>query len=499
MGKHSEDKYSHNKKREKGHNEAGTISVLDLSIGDDQFQFDTNIYDAVTKTENELHSIEEKIHETEESIKKLTPACDKTDYILAATCGALCGVIDVFYVGKPGKSPLGDITDEWFKKCTRNFAKLNGWDGKKNPSTESAIRFLEKKFEVPYDQRGAGDAGSIIFDLNPGNHHFKSLAHNPTLLGLFFSILDQFNNTSHFVAGGELIELQKADDKLELKGKTIPGKLFCGFVNWFGHLISDMSGASGSSGRGMGIPSPFMSWVNDLIVIKRKLKIPTSEFDQYLNELAVQIYKEGYDIRFTATQIIPVFINELLVRTTYAVRRLIHYFAHVRQEDPSCSMLWKTCEPFSNATVKRMLTVAHGTFCLVDAGDAVAQGFVKGAGGFNVKECIMRINIVGVGRFTISLYGEVNRGVKRYSLQGEVHFLKRKKSVLEYYLDGLSVLAEIYDDQEIFIFIDDLKNSQLYQQAFDKSIILAEKRNVPKDKILRTKEDIDSYFRGGSQ
>ena len=118
MGKHSEDKYSHNKKREKGHNEAGNISVLDLSIGDDQFQFNTNIYDAVTKTENELHSIEEKIHETEESIKKLTPACDKTDYILAATCGALCGVIDVFYVGKPGKSPLGDITDEWFEKCT---------------------------------------------------------------------------------------------------------------------------------------------------------------------------------------------------------------------------------------------------------------------------------------------------------------------------------------------------------------------------------------------
>lgn len=499
MGEHSADNYRYNKKSGKDRNEAGNISVLDLNVGEDQFRFDTNIYNAVSKTEKELHAIEEKIHETEESIKNLTPACDKTDYILAAACGALCGVIDVFYVGKPGESPLGDITDEWFEKCTRNFAKLKGWDEKKNPSIESAIRFLEKKYKVPYDQRGAGDAGSVIFDLSPSNHHFKSLAHNPTLLGLFFSMLDQFNNTSNFVAGGELIALQRADDKFELKGKTIPAKLFCGFVNWFGHLISDMSGASGSAGRGMGIPSPFMSWVNDIIVLKRKLKIPASEFDQNLNELAVQIYKEGYDIRFTGTQIIPVFINELLVRTTYAVRRLIHYFAHVRQEDPSCSMLWKTCEPFSNATVKRMLTVAHGAFCLVDAGDAVVQGFVKGAGTFTIQECIMRINIAGVGRFTISLYGEANRGIKRYTLRDEVHFLKRKKIIIEYYLDGLTVLADLYDDREIFFFIDDLKNSNLYQQAFDQSVILAKKRKVPKDKILRTREDIDSYFRGGSQ
>ena len=78
------------------------------------------------------------------------------------------------------------------------------------------MRYLERRFKVPYDQRGAGDAASFIFDLNPKNHHFKSLAHNPTLLGLFFSILDQFNNTSHFVSGGELISLQNANPGFEL-------------------------------------------------------------------------------------------------------------------------------------------------------------------------------------------------------------------------------------------------------------------------------------------
>ena len=35
-----------------------------------------------------------------------------------------------------------------------------------------------------------------------------------------------------------------------------------------GHLVSDMTGSSGSKGRGMGIPSPLWCWTNDIITIK---------------------------------------------------------------------------------------------------------------------------------------------------------------------------------------------------------------------------------------
>lgn len=62
-----------------------------------------------------------------------------------------------------------------------------GKDGS-NP-LKSAIGFLERHYHVPYDQRGMGDAGSEIFGLNAKNHHFKSLGHNPSLLGLFFLYL----------------------------------------------------------------------------------------------------------------------------------------------------------------------------------------------------------------------------------------------------------------------------------------------------------------------
>lgn len=476
-------------------NKTNGALVIELGINNNGFDFSSNILSAIDSANLELQELDDELGESIDTIKKLTPECDKTDYILAVTSGAICGVIDIFLVGKPGESPVGNITDKWFENRTKDFAKFCGWDDK-NGSLSSAIKHLEKKFKVPYDQRGAGDAASRVFDLDPKNHHFKSLSHNPTLLGLFFSILDQFNNTSHFVTGDELIFLEEADGVFELHGNNVPSKLFCAFANWFGHLISDISGSSSSKGRGMGIPSQLWSWSNDIIAIKKKLNIPVLEFDKSVNELALNIYKEGYDVRFQAAQTIPVFINEMLVRLFYSIRRSVHFFSNTRKEGRSFSLLWKTCEPFSNATVKRMLTVAHGTFCLVDTVDAVARGFATGGGNFNVSEFIMRLNIVGVGRFAVSLYGEFKRATKRYELQEKVYFLKREKIIIDDYIQGLKILSNIYDDKTLLTFIEDLKHSDMYEEAFNKTILLAEKRNVPNDMILKNKTDIDTYFRG---
>lgn len=216
------------------------IMLLEFSASEDGYEFSTNIKKALSDAEDELSNIIIKLEESTDSLKKITPECDKVDYTLAACSGAMCGILDIFLVGKPGESPIGDITDTWFENRTRDFAKMCGWNDKENNTLSSAIKHLEKKFKIPYDQRGAGDAAGWIFDLNPKNHHFKSLGHNPTLLGLFFSVLDQFCNTSHFVSNGELISLQEADGKFELKGNDVPSKLFCGLANWFGHIMSDV-------------------------------------------------------------------------------------------------------------------------------------------------------------------------------------------------------------------------------------------------------------------
>lgn len=476
------------------HAEGTDRFVITMSVDNDGFDFSSSIEIALISAETEIQSLKETIM----SVESLRSDCDKLDYALAASSGVLCGIIDIFLVGKPGESPAGDVTDKWFANRTTDFAKLCGWEGKGVDSLSSAIGFLEKKFKIPYDQRGAGDAGSMVFDLNPSNHHFKSLGHNPTLLGLFFSILDQFTIQSHFVSGGELISLQNTDGEFELRGNNVSEKIFSGFVNWFGHLISDMSGSSSSKGRGMGIPSPFWAWTNDIIAIKRKLDIPVSQFDNTINELALNIYKEGYDSRFNATQVIPVFINETIVRMVYAIRRLVRYFVTTEKEERSASAMWIASEPFSNPTVKRMLTIAHGTFCMMDLGDATIRAVVTGGGNFNMTEFFLRLNITGVGRFTISLYGEAKRVVVIRKAESEAQFVRREITIVENYLSGLSLLSELYDDTDLVNFVDDFKSSDMYVQAFQKSVQLAELRKVHNN-ILRTKSDIDLYFGGNLQ
>lgn len=466
---------------------------LDLNINDDGFGFATSIDDALAQATAELLTL----NETSESIKELKPNCDKMDYILAASSGALCGMIDIFMVGKPGESPLGDITDKWFADRTMDFAKLCHPD-KHFGSLKSALKALEDKFKVPYDQTGLSDAGRAVYDLTPTNHHFKSLAHNPSLLGLFFSILDQFVNTSHFVTDGQLISLQQAGENWELQGRDVPSKLFCGFKNWFGHIISDISGSSGTKvgNRGMGIPSPLWTWTNDIIVIKAKLGLSVTETDKAMNELALNIFKKAYDARFQTAQAIPVFLNELIVRLIYAIRRLFKFYSETPKAERSFKLMWKQCEPFSNPTVKRILMVAHGTFCLVDVGDALGRAFVSGGGSLNTVEFILRLNVVGVGRFAISLYGETKRAISYGRAKQEADFISKEIIIVEKYIEGLKILSSNYDDARLLTFVADFQQSGAYIEAFRKSAELAELRNVPVNQILKGKADIDRYFGG---
>lgn len=472
-------------------------AVIAIDIGEGKTKFSTPIESAIREAESDLFIVQETV----DSLQGIKPECDRIDYALAASAGALCGIVDIFLVGKPGESPIGDLTDSWFEDRVVDFAKLCNTDKDRDiSSTSSAIKFLEDKFKIPYDQRGAGDAGKDVYDLTPKNHHFKSLGHNPTIAGLFFSILDQFTDRSHFISAGKMPSLEKASvGDFELKGHNIPSKLFCGFINWFGHLISDVSGSSGSMARGMGIPSPIWSWTNDIIAIKAKLDIPVSEFDKTINELALEIYTEGYDARFQTAQLIPVFLNELLVRFIYSLRRIIRYFASNGKEDHSFKKIWEYFKPYGNATVKRMLTVAHGTFCLMDIGDATYRGIIAGAGTFNPVEFVLRLNVPGLGRFAISLYGEGRRAAGLFRANADQDYAYGEKEILQNYLEGLRELSRLYDDQDILQFVNDLKTSDAYINAFENSVKLAELRKVPDEKIIRSKKDIDNYFMPGGE
>lgn len=462
----------------------GNNAVLTMDLINPD-SFDISICEDLQKSQIELLKLEDSI----DVIKQIKGDCDKLDYALSASIGALCGIIDIFLVGKPKKSLLGNITDSWYEDKIKKFAKINGWKNWETGDVKSAILSLENKFKVPYDQTYVGDATKNVFNLNTKNHHFKSLAHNPTLLGLFFSILNQFTNTSSFVSDGQFFELDN-QGLFELKGHSFIEKIYYGFANWIGHLLSDVSGSSNSKGRGMGIPSPIMSWTNDLIVIREKLNLPKGKFLNYINELSCKIYQEGYDVRFETATMIPVFINETCVRLVYLIRRLVKYFSE--NKDFSLEKMWKECKPFGNNDLKRMLTVSHGTFCLLDTTDALINAFVSGAGTFNVTEFILRFNISGLGMFAISLFGECKI---IFDAINNSRVASKEKVIIDNYIKGLRELAGIYNDKELLNFIKEFKQSDCYIKYFETSVLLARQRNVSEEDIKKTKKDIDFYFK----
>jgi hypothetical protein len=330
-------------------------------------------------TDSQRIALEKRIKD-EFSIK--AAACDKYDYMIAGTCGLIGGLVDVLFVGVPGKGALGKWADDQTDKAVQGFAKLNGWKGPGKPGQEtaSAIGFLEKKFPINYDHSTTHATGGAVKNMSMKNHHVKSLGHSPDLVGLFFSILDQFSNTAHFVDKGKLISIDTKT--FELSGSNVVAKVFAGFMNWLGHLFSDMAGSSGGrgkvdAGRGSGIPMPFYSLLQFINVGA------FGQHRQTFSTIAVKVFESGYDLRHGMAMAIPVLITELLTRMMWVIKQRFYH-----QQD------WRDCIPTAgNPELRRMLLIGHGTLCLIDTTDAALRS------GGNIVAFMLRSNLLAWARF----------------------------------------------------------------------------------------------------
>jgi hypothetical protein len=370
----------------------------DIKFGKDPFQ---NLMSASQRI-----ALEKRIKK-EFSLKGTN--CDKYDYMIAGTCGLIGGLIDVIFVGIPGNSIFGDATDKYADKATAKFANFLGFDrctiernyieyynkniakGETSLELESYVaqrrlQFLEGKFKINYDQtstNGKNGTGGKVKNLSPSNHHLKSLGHSPDIIGLFFSILNQFTSTSSFVSEGKLITIKTED--FELQGSNFVAKVFCGFVNWFGHIMSDLAGSNNSIAnnmRGMGVPIPFYSLLQFINV---------GEFGQHKQtfaKISVQVFEQGYDFRHGMALATPVLVTELLTRMTWVVKQYLYH------KKP-----WAKCIPSANnPELRRMLLIGHGSLCLVDTTDAALRS------GGNMIQFMLRSNLIAWARFgTIAL------------------------------------------------------------------------------------------------
>lgn len=363
------------------------------------------------------------------SLRKAT-GCDAADILAAVACGSIGGMIDVFLVGAPGDGkPLEKWSDEQVDQAVKRFAERCGWDSS-DPDRNTvahAIHHLEGQFKVNYDQRYGADVGEL-FDMSTINHHMKSLAHSPSPVGLFFSILNQFTSTASFVSDGRLITIKtdlydpahpNGRDPVVLQGHTVESKLFCGIVNWLGHIMSDIAGSSitrRQAGDGSGVAIPFFELfqfckMGDFDVDGNRMDVA---------ELSIKVFQDGYDARFALALGIPVLVTDLAVRLVWALRR------HFGKGEPL-----RNCAPTArHDDLRTMLIIGNSALCLIDGADAYARS----GGGMNVALFVERLNFLAWLRLASLVVREV---AIRSSLEREIAAMAEINAALESYLGKL--------------------------------------------------------------
>lgn len=440
--------------------------------------------------------------------------CDKYDYMIAAFCGGAAGIIDVFFVGDPITSKLGKsmdaITDEFVKKAAQIFWKNDNRKSGKNkrmPQTlEQCISYLEQAFPVNYDARYAKDLRvdeHVLRKMSPRNHHLLSLAHSPDIIGLIFSIINQFTGYATFVDNGRIINVisQKTSNAIPyMQGSDVPSMIFCGFINWLGHILSDIAGSSstrreGKTGRGAGIPIPFYELFQFCTF---KMGDGTTFADTM-----IKVFEEGYDFRFGMAMSIPVVIEELMVRALWTVRQKF-----IRNKSWSESLPSK-----KHADLRIMLIVSNATFCLIDGTDATIHGLAEG----NMISFICHLNLIGWARLVTLVLkelayrygGYLNRYINAFTQEIMDIVTPAEKKRIEEFKDRLIEYQE-HLDQLFALFVKQIEQEymEMYQEisaTFDSNLDVAERANhsiklaqisnVSEKKIIKSINQLDDFFR----
>ena len=366
--------------------------------------------------ERSLFKIEDKIYYT-------SSHADNIDYFVAVSTGVLCAVLDNFWVKEFNLLEGRKISEDKVKQLVIRIANMLGYKGN---DLKKAIVFLEERYPLAADGNTKDFGGGL-------QHHLRDFAHHPTIVGLVFSLFTQFTKMSYGTdVNGNFIVVPISEKSRECIGDNVVDKIFKGTIIWFSHLVSDMAGSRSSAllSGGTGIPGPILSLAKELSVLPiiKDIKLDDKSISVFLSKLFNgtlfasrdengKIIKDSvikFDLRGElgglieiGKQVVPVIINECVVRGFYFIRCIINEIRrnNLVSIDDFYNISWDKVKPFDNPTLTRMLFISSGIFTTLDVTDAIIT-----------KKYWVSVNYVGIGRFTVALGSEMINGLKKRNL-----------------------------------------------------------------------------------
>ena len=356
-----------------------------------------------------------------------TSPAQARDYMFAAASGTLMGALSVLWQQDLNLADARKFGSERIENIVIGAAQRVGLK-KENPSIADAIRFLEQNFPFVGDKLTDVFGGGL-------QHHLRDFSHHPSPVGLVCSILMQFTGKGFgTTTDGSFVIVDLSAEVLEnglLFGRNVEEKFLFGTFNWVLHLISDMAGSSATPGAGTGIPGPLLSFLKEASALPffRGLSVgyegKIATFSQWVSKAfngTLIKDKDGNPLRFdlrtevglasqVLTQVPAVLANECIVRGFYTITRFIDELRccevsgvkDLRYINPSRFL------PLNSRALTRMLTVASGSFVVINTSIAAVRAVAEGAASGETAALplfIMRLNYVGIGRFAFALWAD---------------------------------------------------------------------------------------------
>ena len=245
----------------------------------------------------------EELKTNEEAIKQLykeynqVDRLDKIDITISAIAGIVGAAVDILLVGIPQKGPdgleAGTLSNFIRKKFDEAF-----------PEEEMQKLANSKESKVPFDAQDNRNTTIRVEGLSAYYHRMLSLGHDP-LLGFVVGVFD--------ILTGRMTTIDKTgkfvSTVMENYADRKESDIFAALAKQLAHFKSDIT-------TSMGLPAPLMGLFN-LFQFGS-----IGEYEQTVAEIVQGMYYEGYDFKHFCSMSIPVMITEVIVRISYAIKRV---------------------------------------------------------------------------------------------------------------------------------------------------------------------------------
>lgn len=286
-------------------------------------------------TEADLKSNELAIRQLNEEFNQIH-RLDKTDIATSAIAGIVGAAVEILMVGIPQKGPegleAGPLSDFIRKKFDEVF-----------PKKEMEKLANSKDSKVSFDAQDNRNTTVRVEGLSAYYHRLLSLGHDP-LLGFVVGVFDILTGRMTTIDKTGKIVSQVMENYADRKESDV----FTALAKQLAHFKSDIT-------TSMGLPAPLMGVFN-LFQFGS-----IGEYEQTVAEIVQGMYYEGYDFIHFCTMSIPVMLTEVIVRISYAIKR-------IKEGERICDSI-----PFSRNRDKHpklatMLFIAHSGATAINAG-----------------------------------------------------------------------------------------------------------------------------------